>query len=550
MLVRPGTCTQCHATFQLPSEFTAPFVRCRICLGAVRVDEPVEVEPPPAAVSAAPTPTPEGDGEPAEEHGHDVSVEQAVSRTLYEAADRAHDAAEALEDAGEEMVEASAHAATEAFGMDGGHDHSALSQHLAEVERDVDDLEARIHADDLADEDETDLDEMELELEPLDLDDDDPPAPEHESAGRELLDATAHATSEAFGMDGAHDETSGALEHGIEQAEHDVEELEKHLRDDDARADSKPSPMPTRNAAAWSPAAMERADDEDPRDASDPKGGSTLARLKAERAAAAASSAPSMLDQLKARRGAEAASESLAAEKPMSTLERLKAGRAAEAARTHRPDTVEAKSVSTLERLKAERAGASAAPAAASTDRDTGGRGSSGSRRSSGRGGSGHGASGRRGKRGDQDSERSGAPHHFRSREEQKKRQLVMNLSGLGALVIGVGVSAYGLQQGWFEADEAETAPAATEQQSAGAGAPAVEFIDIFAGMDTAGALEAAGAATAAGAAIDGATPTGTTPDGPLSDLEQESADTGKSMEELHRERLEREAAGEEPDDQ
>jgi hypothetical protein len=534
MLVRPGTCTKCHATFQLPSEFAAPFVRCRICQGAVRVEEPIEIEPPPVAVTAAPEQATEaGDAEVTEEHGHDVSVEQAVSRTLYEAADLAHDAAEALEDAGDELVDAGAHASPEAFGMDGAHDHSALAARVADAERHVDELEARIHADD----GDAELDEMELELEVLDLDEDDEaatPAAQHESAGRELLDASAHAVSEAFGMDEAHDRSHSALERELEQAEHDVDDLEERLH---GETDAKPSPMPARSAAAWSPAAMERADAEDSAAASDAKGGSTLARLKAERAAAAAaaSAAPSMLEQLKARRAADTAAASPATEKPMSTLERLKAERAADAARTHRPDAVEAKPVSTLERLKAERAAAATAPAAASTSDEASAR--SGSRRSQGRG-----ASSRRGKRGDQEAERSGAPRHFRSREEQKKRQMVMGLSGLGALVVGVAVSAYGLQAGWFDAPEAEATPEVTEQENSGESASPIIYNDPFAGKDTAGAAAAAAAGILGGSASEGAAPDTTTPDGPLSNIEQESADTGKSLEQIQRERREQES--------
>ncbi|QDU85163.1 hypothetical protein Pla163_22890 [Planctomycetes bacterium Pla163] len=553
MLVRPGTCTKCHATFQLPSEFSAPFVRCRICKGAVQVAEPIEVEPPPAPVATAPeaaSGSGETEAQESEEHGHDVSVEQAVSRTLYEAADRAHDAAEALEDAGDELVDAGAHASPEAFGMDSGHDHSALAAHVADAERHVDELEARIHADDV------ELDEMELELEALELDDDDAgdddagdddadgeaatTAAEQVSTGHDRRDSSADAASEAFGMDGAHDHSHDALERDLEQAEHDVDDLDERLHGDSGPSGTKPSPMPARSAAAWSPAAMERADDATSTAAErETKAGGTLARLKAERAAAAAaaSAAPSMLEQLKARRAAEAAAASPANEKPMSTLERLKAERAAEAARTHRPDSVEAKPVSTLERLKAERAAAATAPAAASSSDEASAR--SGSRRSKGRG-----ASSRRGTRGDQEAERSGAPRHFRSREEQKKRQMVMGLSGLGALVVGVAVSAYGLQAGWFDAPEAEATPEVTEQESAGANTREVEFIDIFAGTNTSGAAAGAAADGLETEAAEGGAPDTATPDGPLSDIEQESADTGKSLEQIQREKREQESGG------
>ncbi|MHC4378317.1 MAG: hypothetical protein ACYS26_17075, partial [Planctomycetota bacterium] len=194
------------------------------------------------------------------------------------------------------------------------------------------------------------------------------------------------------------------------------------------------------------------------------KGGGTLARLKAQRAAERApgeSAQPKgggTLERLKAERAAAAQAEP----KQGGTLERLKAERAAAAAAPA--------GGSTLERLKAERAAAAAEPAPSSRgarpsrrnaepDEDTG-RGRSGGRR----GGSARRSGGGGGRRG------------------SKERNPLPGLIGIGGVLLLLGVVFVGSKQGWF--DKPAPDPENTEVADAGdtetADVPVVPVSNLF----------------------------------------------------------------------
>lgn len=213
-----------------------------------------------------------------------------------------------------------------------------------------------------------------------------------------------------------------------------------------------------------------------------PKGGGTLARLKAERAAErpeepAQPKGGGTLERLKAERAAAAQPEP----RKGGTLERLKAERGASA---------EAPSGgSTLERLKAERAAAAAAPApnsqgarpsrrGAEAGEDTG-RGRSGSRR----GGS---------------ARRSGS-----GRRGPKERNPLPGLIGIGGVLLLLGVVFVGSKQGWF--DKPAPAPEDTEVADAGdtraTDVPPVPVSNLFDDVSSGDAsAEGAGDATTEGA--------------------------------------------------
>jgi len=206
MLVRPGTCTQCGATYHLPSDFAAPFVTCRLCPGAVRVDAAIEVpDPEPVAAAAEATETdatgpdatkPDATGASA----HEETLEEAAAHLAYDTVQEAHDLVEELGEDIDEAVEAAEHATTEAFGMDAKHGdaHNELLHEIEELEHDIEELEAELH-------------EEELEVEAL----------EEEPQAED---------------DTAQDDTA----------------------QDDTAQDAGPAPMPTRDVSGWSPAALEK----------------------------------------------------------------------------------------------------------------------------------------------------------------------------------------------------------------------------------------------------------------------------------------------------
>lgn len=195
------------------------------------------------------------------------------------------------------------------------------------------------------------------------------------------------------------------------------------------------------------------------------KGGGTLARLKAERAAERPAEEPAQpkgggtLERLKAERAAAAQAEP---KQGGSTLERLKAERTGQAAPA-------AAGGSTLERLKAQRAAAAAEPAPSS-------RGASPSRRRSepdeetGRG--------RGGRRGGGSARRSGGG----ARRGSKERNPLPGLIGIGGVLLLIGVVVIGSQQGWFEKPAEAPEPEDTEVADAGetANVPVVPVSNLF----------------------------------------------------------------------
>lgn len=516
MLVRPGTCTQCGAQYHLPSDFAAPFVRCRLCPGAVRVDAPTEVAEPEPDVPTDAVPSgdedavaggrietdPQGDGDAAKAAASDeveVASKTAATGSTEATPDELPEEDE-LEKVEETFEQAAGHLAYDA--VQSAHDA------LEEFEDDVD----------------------------------------------EMVDAASHASSESFGMDARHSDANNELLHDIEEVERDIDDLEAELeaekRDRDepepaaSDAPAEPAPMPTRQVTGWSPAALERAGDEEPSKADleevapSRPGGDTLAKLKA-------------------RRAAQAAADD---EKPLSTLARLKAQRAADRAREQSPTAVEPKSVSTLERLKAERAASSRSAqesdGAADGDRaDAGASRRTGSRRSEGAAGRGRPSrgrpSGRRGARkgrDDDDSERGGRRRPVLSREERKKKQMTMGLVGMGGLLVAAGVLLWGMQAGWFTSTTADATAenggdaASTSSDGLGTTLRPSTGLDPFAGFEP--AFDTEGAA-GDGSAEEAAAGDGGTDDAPANELEESARESGKTLEEQARERLENEENGE-----
>jgi hypothetical protein len=203
------------------------------------------------------------------------------------------------------------------------------------------------------------------------------------------------------------------------------------------------------------------------------KGGSTLARLKAERAAGRVAEEPlpskggSTLERLKAERAAAASQDEA---KRGGTLERLKAERAAQAS------GASSTGGSTLERLKAERSAqaASAAPAKAPTSRSA----SPSRRRAEPDEDTDRGRSG--GRRGGGSSRRSGA-----GRRGSKERNPLPGLIGIGGVVLLLAVVFVGQKQGWFDKPAPAVEPEATEVADADkssnlANVPQVPITNLF----------------------------------------------------------------------
>ncbi|MEZ5976628.1 MAG: hypothetical protein R3F34_00185 [Planctomycetota bacterium] len=440
MSKRSGECTACGALYELPAELAVPFVKCRLCSGAVKVGEVVETPPPPAPVAATEeAPMEELDLE--SDDAGDVpapTVSEFASAVAHETLDEAFDAVDAVEDAieeaGEELVESAETAVPSSLGF----------------------------------------------------------APHRDF---ERPDAEAEAAAAAKPEPAAAPERESAFVADLEDFE--LEDLEpEDVAAAEERSTPPPAPAvparpgaPSKKAEDWSPAALERGDDEpvetlDPVPARPRSGGSTLERLKAQRAAErsdsdddTASKKSGTLARLKAERAAQRErEESAEAPRAMSTLERLKAERAAQ--HGSGTATVERESAtsgsSTLERLKRERAAARAqetvAVAAAPAPIVTKTGGSVADRARGGR---------PKHRKGDP------VPHHHRpDREGQKRKQAMMALWSLLALIVVGAAGAYV----YFETDlfAEETPPPTDTTVDVQLPTPSpVQMYDPFGGLGT-----------------------------------------------------------------
>jgi len=269
----------------------------------------------------------------------------------------------------------------------------------------------------------------------------------------------------------------------------------------DAEAAEKKKALDAKKAAAAAAAATAAAAEPEPEPAPEPEP-EPVAELEEE--------AELELEPLEeAELEAEPLEEEPPAEKPMSTLERLKAERAAAAAAAAAPA---AKPQSTLERLKAERAAAAAVdsePAAPAKKASSAT--SSRSRRS----------------KSDGDGAGSGRSKGARRRPTAKKaeRNQAPMMIGAGSLVV-IGIGVIGISQGWFGGgNEAQAGSGDTEVADAPETTPEVPAVNPFDNVaGTTPSDPAAAGAAAVGSAIDGSDTADTEPATPAAPAEPAAA--------------------------